>query len=140
MHPDRVEKIIVEATNDFRSAEGRGRLRVDARLAAAAQGFADYMARHDRLDHEADGRKPGERARKAGYVWCQIAENIAYEFRSSGFETRELAEALVDDWKGSAGHRRNMLERNVVDIGVAVARSPQTGRWYAVQLFGSRCR
>ena len=134
------ESIVIAATNDFRAAEGRGRLKRDAKLDDAARKFAVHMARTDRFDHDADGRKPGERARAAGYVWCAIAENIAYEYRSSGFATRELAETFVEDWKNSAGHRLNLLDRNLADIGVGVAQSRRTGHWYGVQLFGRKCR
>ena len=134
----RVRKLIVEGTNELRRAQGRDPVRRDAKLDAVAQTFADYMARTGRFEHDADGRKPGDRARQAGYAWCHIAENIAYEFRSSGFTSQELAQAFVDDWKDSAGHRRNMLDRNAVDIGVAIARAPN-GHYYAVQMFGRRC-
>lgn len=132
--------IVFAASNDFRAAEGRGRLHRDTRLDRAAQDFADYMARTGRFEHDADGRKPGERARAAGYVWCAIAENIAYEYRSSGFETRELAETFVEDWKNSSGHRRNLLDRNVTDIGIGIAMARRSGHWYAVQMFGRKCR
>ena len=138
--PATVEAIIAAATNDFRAAQGRGRLAVDAQLTASAKAFATYLAAHDRLDHDADSRQPGDRARQHGYAWCNVAENIAYEYRSKGFAARELAEALVDDWENSAGHRRNLLDARMVDLGIGVARSRATGRWYAVQMFGRRCR
>lgn len=135
----RVEKLIVEATNGLRAAEGRSPVARDAKLSAVAQSFADYMARTGRFDHDADGRSSGDRARQGGYAWCFIAENIAYEHRTSGFTTQELADAFVADWKGSAGHRRNMLNRDAADIGVAIAQA-KNGHWYAVQMFGRRCR
>ena len=138
--PATVEKIIAAATNDLRAAQGRARLAVDPQLTATAKAFATYLAQHDRLDHDADGRQPGDRARQHGYAWCNIAENIAYEYRSKGFAARELAETLVEDWEGSPGHRRNLLDARVVDLGVGVARSHSSGRWYGVQVFGRRCR
>ena len=133
-----VEKLIVDATNAFRKAEGRQGVRRDAKLSAVAQSFADYMARTGRFEHDADGRQPGDRARQAGYAWCFIAENIAYEYRTKPFTSQELAAAFVADWKGSSGHRRNMLSRDAVDIGVAIARA-RNGHYYAVQMFGRRC-
>jgi hypothetical protein len=65
-----------------------------------------------------------------------MAENIAWESKSGGFTTSELARALVDGWKKSPGHRKNMLDRDVEEIGVGVARSKKTGRYDAVQVFG----
>ena len=94
------------------------------------------MARSDQYGHDADARKPADRARAAGYAYCVIAENIAYRFSSSGFGTEQLAAQLIQGWDQSPRHRHNMLLPNVVDIGVGIARSGRTQRYYAVQLFG----
>ena len=80
-----------------------------------------------------------ERARRHGYAWCFIAENIAYQYDSRGFATESLAHGIVEGWKKSAGHRRNLLAREATHTGVAVARSEKTGYYYAVQLFGRPC-
>lgn len=136
---DDVRSIVLAATNERRVAERRPALRAEARLAKAAQAFAEHMARTDVLDHRADRRNPGDRARAAGYRWCGVAENIAYEFRSSGYTSRQLAETLIDDWMGSSGHRRNLLDGSFRDIGIGVARSVRSNRWYAVQLFARPC-
>ena len=56
------ERLVLEATNEFRREEGVGAVRPNAALAKAAQDFADYMARTDRYGHEADGRSPADRA------------------------------------------------------------------------------
>jgi uncharacterized protein YkwD len=95
----RVEQLIVEATNQFRTQEGRGRLRVDARLARAAREFARHLARTGQLSHTADGRQPWERAAAQGYEECIVAENIGWESNPAGFTTRGRADALVDGWK-----------------------------------------
>lgn len=141
----RVEEIVVSRTNDFRRDEGRGRLAKNARLAAAAREFAQFMARTGRYAHDADGRRPAERVHAHGYRWCMVAENISYQFSSAGFATDELAARLFDGWKRSADHRRNMLDGGAAHTAVAVARSAATGYYYAVQLFagpwvsGGRC-
>lgn len=126
---------IVEATNTFRAAHGRARVAPDPALAQAAQRFAEYMGETDRYGHDADGRRPAERVEAQGYAYCAVAENIAFQYSSSGFETDELVARVVDGWEQSPGHRQNMLLPNVVDIGIGVARSARTQRWYAVQLF-----
>ena len=127
---------VADRTNDFRVAQGAGRLAVNGALADAAQRFAEFMAGSEQYGHEADGRKPPERAHAAGYEFCVVAENIAYQFSSIGFGTDELAARLVAGWEQSPGHRRNMLLPQVVDIGVGIARSPGSRRYYAVQMFG----
>ena len=130
------EERIVDGTNAFRRAQGLPRVRIDPKLARTAQSFADYMARTDQLAHAADGKQPWERASLEGYDHCFISENIGYQFRSVGFDTAGLAAALVQGWKDSPGHRRNMVQRDVTDTGVGLARSARTGRYYAVQMFG----
>jgi uncharacterized protein YkwD len=132
----RVAGELLRRTNILRKREGREALSWNSELAAAAEAFVQFMARTDRYGHEVDGRQPGERAKQQGYDYCIVAENLAYQHRSSGFATEQLAEALVEVWQKSPPHRRNMLEAVAVDSGAAVAQSRQTGRWYAVQLFG----
>jgi uncharacterized protein YkwD len=134
--PAQVSALIVRQTNAFRAANRLEPLKVDARLAEAAQRFAQFMASEDRYGHDADGRAPAERARAHGYEYCALAENIGYQFSSAGFTSDDLVRRLVEGWERSPGHRRNMLLPNVVDIGVGVARSARTHHHYAVQMFG----
>jgi uncharacterized protein YkwD len=133
---ERVARIIIDRTNAFRKEEGRKKVEPNPRLTQAAKYFAGYMAKNDRYGHHADGRRPADRAKKFGYDYCIVLENIAYEYDSQGFETDELGKAFFEAWKHSPGHRRNMLDGDVTDTGVAVARSEKTGYYYAVQMFG----
>jgi uncharacterized protein YkwD len=132
----RVAKLITLKTNEFRRQEKRPEVEVNARLARTAESFAHYMAKTNRFGHTADGSRPADRARKNGYEFCIIAENIAYQYSSQGFTAEELAEAIFRGWKESPGHRKNMLDPDVTDVGVAVARAEDTGYYYAVQDFG----
>jgi uncharacterized protein YkwD len=131
-----VAKRIVDGTNAFRKEQERGPVAVDDKLAEAAQEFAHYMARTDRFGHTADGSRPADRAKKHGYDYCIVLENIAYQYNSRGFTTQELSDGFLEGWKHSPGHRRNMLDPDVTQTGVAVARSEATAYYYAVQMFG----
>lgn len=131
-----VERLVIEGTNAFRREQGLDALAASVPLQRAARYFADYMARTDRFSHQADGAEPAERAARFGYEWCQASENIAYQYTSATFGTAELAGRYVEGWKRSPGHRRNMIDRDHVHMAVAVALSRETGRYYAVQLFG----
>ena len=132
----RTKQLIVTLTNQFRKEQGRDNLRANPKLTKAAQGFADFLAKNNQLSHTADGKQPWDRTVNTGYESCIVAENIAYEFNSTGFTTRGLATALLDGCKKSPGHRKNLLDPDVTEIGVAVAYSKDTGRYYAVQDFG----
>ena len=136
--PDLAEatRLVVERSNEFRRTEGAGVTRPDEQLSAAARSFASFMARTDRYGHEADGKPPVERAQQHGYRHCIVLENIASLYHSDGFGTQELAEQVLQGWKTSPGHRKNLLDREVTDIGVAIAQSSASGKYYAVQMFG----
>ena len=94
------------------------------------------MARTGKFSHTADGSEPAARAKRFGYDYCIVSENIAYVFSSEGTDTAELARRVVQGWQKSPGHRKNMLDPNVTETAVAIARSTRTEYYYAVQLFG----
>jgi uncharacterized protein YkwD len=129
-------KLILEGTNRFRTQEGRGEVKREPQLEATARDFAEFLARTDKFDHEADGSQPADRAKKHDYDPCIVAENIAYEYSSTGFETGDLARRFIESWKKSPGHRKNMLDPDVTEAGMAVAQSEKSGKYYAVQVFG----
>ena len=131
------ELAIVEMTNAFRKEQRLGALKPNAALTAAARAFADYLGRTGKFAHEADGREPHQRAEAQGYRYCLVAENLAFNLDSRGFETSKLAFDVVEGWKGSPGHRRNMLEKNATEIGVGVMRArDRQPKFVSVQLFG----
>jgi hypothetical protein len=131
------EIAIVEMTNAFRRDSKLAEVKPNAALTAAARAFAEYLAKTDKFAHEADGRGPGERAVASGYRYCQVAENLAMNLDSRGFETRALARAVVEGWKGSPPHRANLLKPSATEIGVGLARVPGSDpKFISVQLFG----
>jgi Cysteine-rich secretory protein family len=131
------EIAIVEMTNAFRKDNKLAALRPNAALAAAARAFADYLGKSGKFAHEADGRQPAQRAEAQGYRYCTVAENLALNLDSRGFETKDLARKAVEGWKASPGHRANMLRPHVTEIGVAVVRAPDRDpKFISVQLFG----
>ncbi|MEM7774556.1 MAG: CAP domain-containing protein [Pseudomonadota bacterium] len=138
MVPDlpKVETVILEMTNAFRRNNDVGELRREPLLDAAARAFARYLARSGKFSHTADGRQPADRVSRAGYKFCQVAENLALHRDSRGFTAKKLAGAAVRGWQGSPGHRKNMLAPHVVEIGIGVAKAPAINKYISVQLFG----
>ena len=129
-------KQIFDATNRFRREEKRSELKENRQLAETAAYFARFMASTDKYGHEADGKTPADRAKEHKYDYCAIAENIAYVYSSEGYTTDEVAKGLVEGWKKSPGHRKNMLDPDVTEAGMAVAQSEKSGKYYGVQMFG----
>ncbi len=133
----RTEAAIIEQTNAFRRSERLGVVTPNAELTRAARRFAEYLATTGRFAHEADGRKPAERVKEAGYQFCMVAENLAMHLDSRGFTTSALASKAIEGWKNSPGHRKNLVEPHVTEIGVGVARAPDKNpKFLSVQLFG----
>ncbi len=137
MMPDlpQTETAIVEMTNAFRKENSLGNLKPNAALSAAAHAFAAYLAKTGKFAHEADGRGPERRAEGQGYRYCLVAENLAMNLDSRGFESRQLAREALDGWKASPGHRANMLQAGITEIGVGVVRAPDKNpKFISVQL------
>jgi uncharacterized protein YkwD len=132
---EKAERAIVRRTNEFRRENGLEKLTTDDKLRKAASYFAAFMARTNKFGHEADGNQPWERVALFGYDYCVVAENIAFQMKSTGFETKELAGQFFEGWKESPQHRKNMLQPHVTETGVAIGHAPGSDRYFAVQLF-----
>jgi hypothetical protein len=132
-----VEILVIEMTNRVRAEEKLAAVKPNEKLAAAARAYASYLAKSDLFSHTADGREPSDRITAAGYAWCQVGENLALAQGGSGMDGRELATRAIEGWLNSPGHRQNMLQPSVTEIGVAVARAPGNEiKYVTVQLFG----
>ena len=104
----------VNAANGHRSAAGRAPLVVDSRLTSAAQRHANDMANRQLMTHTgSDGTNAGQRVAMYGYGATMWAENVA-----AGYAT---ATDVVNAWMNSSGHRANILNPQLVHIGVAAA-------------------
>jgi uncharacterized protein YkwD len=101
----------------YRRNNGLGAVTVDSKLMKMAAEHAQVMASRDRLDHDV-GRSFSARVAASGYD-----ARAAYENIGAGYHT--LAEAF-SGWRGSSGHRANMLQRDVTQIGIAAAYAPKS--------------
>jgi uncharacterized protein YkwD len=96
---------VVELVNRERARHGPAPLAADARLDAAARGWAEEMARGGRLSHG----NVGARIAAAGFRWTACAENVA--------QGQRTAAEVVADWMGSPGHRKNILSAAYTHAG-----------------------
>ncbi len=120
------EKKLLELTNAERAKQKLPALKPNARLFAAARGHAANMAKLEKLEHKIDGLTPGGRAKKAGYRYAEIAENIAF-----GGVTME---DIMRGWMGSKIHRENILGGEFTEVGLGLATSAN-GEVYYTQVF-----
>lgn len=131
------ETVVIQMTNAFRAENQLARVAPNAALQSAAQAYANYLARTGTFAHTADGRQPADRAQVAGYRYCMVAENLALNQSSRGFEVSDLAARMIDGWKNSPAHRAAMLQPLVTEIGVGIAQAPDADpKFLTVQLFG----
>jgi uncharacterized protein YkwD len=135
VNPSDVESAVFARTNEVRRQHHLRELTRDPRLDRAAHDLAGHMARTGKFSHEADDRKPWDRTIAAGYDPAFVSENIAWEQAPGSPTAEELAGRLVQGWLDSPGHRRNLLDPDVYDLGVGAARA-EDGKWYGVQVFG----
>jgi len=113
------------AINAFRTENGLGTVRFDPVLGKAAERQARAMAARGDLSHSLDGALPS-RVASFGYDWAAISENIGWNYRSTP--------AVMTGWKDSPGHRRNLLNANVTEIGIAAATGPDGEPYWALIL------
>lgn len=118
------EQEVIRLTNNERAAGGCGPLTNNDKLHAAALGHSTDMANNDYFSHTGrDGSSMSDRIDRQGYQWRSLAENIAAGYRSP--------EAVVDGWMNSSGHRRNIMNCNLTEIGVGFH------NYYWTQNFGT---
>jgi uncharacterized protein YkwD len=115
---------IVELVNLRRREAGLAPVVVHGTLMACAQQYSDVQASQGALNHTGpDGSTPGQRLSRCGYRWKHFGENLAAGFTNP--------DELVAAWMASPGHRKNILNRKVVEIGLGYAhRSDDPARYY----------
>ncbi|MGH8870137.1 MAG: CAP domain-containing protein [Actinomycetes bacterium] len=125
----RAENAVVRLTNAARTRQGCAPVRRDPALHRAARRHSADMASSAYFDHVSpDGLSFVDRARRAGYA-SPASENIA--FGQPG------PEAVVAAWLASPGHRANILDCEVTEVGVGLARADEDGGTpYWTQMFG----
>ncbi|MEV5824141.1 sigma-70 family RNA polymerase sigma factor [Spirillospora sp. NPDC052242] len=126
--PPTVEEQVVRLVNAERARAGCRPLTVAPALREAARAHSSDMAARRALDHRgARGDGPGDRITAAGYRWSAWAENIA--------QGQPTPARVVASWMGSPGHRANIVDCDLRQIGVAVSRGPG-GPWWT-QVFAT---
>lgn len=103
----------VSLMNDHRASVGCGPLEWNSSVAEVAQGHSRDMVQRDFFDHDnPDGASPFDRLRAAGISYSRAAENIAWGYSS--------AEAVLDGWINSPGHRANLENCSLTQHGVGL--------------------
>lgn len=106
---------LIAGTNALRAAQGLPALRRSALLDAAAQAQACDNAARDQLTHRgSDGSNVFGRVRGTGYPAARATENAGQGFAGG-------PEQMLAFWNASPGHRANLLDPAVTEIGFGLA-------------------
>lgn len=108
---------ILMDTNTQRASEREAPLKLNSKLAAAAQAKASDMSARDYWSHDTpDGQTPWSFIARSGYNYQKAGENLAYGFASAG--------STVTGWMNSPEHRANILNKDYADVGFGIANVP----------------
>lgn len=125
-----LEAIFV-ATNQQRARKRLPPLKKDSKLMAAAQQYADLMAAREQMSHNIGGLNLADKAKRVGYSFRLLSENIALNTELDG------RFVVQEQWMKSKGHRKNIMDDNITDIGIGISGPSKKNRYYYCQLFGT---
>lgn len=139
-----VERLVAEEINEIRAEENLSRLEPRPAVITVARDHSRDMDERGYFDHvNPDQETPQDRIDDAG-VDCAVGENIAqmwYEpalpdgYAAQGLTSEaEVAEALVEGWMESPGHRENILTPGYESHGIGVYKG-EDGAVYATHKF-----
>jgi uncharacterized protein YkwD len=111
--PDEARRSI----NAYRATRGLKPLSLEKLLTRAARQHSQDLAKGDRISHRgSDGSDPWGRVKANGYKARLAAENV-------GAGQMSFAEVL-QGWKESPGHNRNLLLADATQMGIALVINP----------------
>jgi uncharacterized protein YkwD len=112
------ESAELQLHNAERARNGLAAFCVHPRLVDAARAHSQDMIVRNYFSHtSADGRSFVQRVDGAGYTgWTNLAENIAW-----GSGTLGEPSTIFTNWMNSPGHKANILNPNLREIGIGVA-------------------
>jgi uncharacterized protein YkwD len=126
-----IEDRIFQAVNRARYEHGAPPLLDNTRLQTVAHRHSEDMAARNFFDHiNPDSQSPLDRVQVEGIDdFTHVGENL---FSCKGCV--DLAQAVVQGWLSSPGHRRNMLEPSFTEGSIGTARDA-SGTVYVTQVY-----
>lgn len=111
--------VALKLINKYRKSKGLGSVVIDPQLTNTAKSHSRDLAKHDRISHYgSDGSNPWDRVERSGYKPQLAAENVG---------TGQLSmKEVMQGWKDSPGHNKNLLLPDARDIGIALVYDPKT--------------
>lgn len=118
-----IEIEILELINNHRIEMGLNPLNNLNIIKSVAFTHTDYMVEINQVNHDNFFQRKNSLIQNAGAA--RVSENVAYGYSS--------AQAVVNAWINSAGHREN-LEGDFTDFDISAEQNSE-GRWYYTNIF-----
>ena len=110
---------VIADMNAYRAKFDLAPLKWSSHLTIAAEIHAADLSKHGLLQHEGtDGSNHGQRVKSTGYNFRLALENVA--------AGQQSWESVLQSWKDSPGHNKNLLNADATEIGVALSFNPKT--------------
>jgi uncharacterized protein YkwD len=117
--PEVVEKQLLTLVNRDRTARGLPPVRLDRRLTEVARAYSREMADTGVVAHVSPrSGRVDDRLRRARIGVVLVGENVGRDYSAAGAERGFMM---------SPGHRSNIIEPRMTEVGIGVARGRETG-------------
>jgi uncharacterized protein YkwD len=128
---------VLSELNSERAKHGLRALKMNSKLVSAAHKHNLAMAKANTLSHQLKGEAAlGSRVSAAGYRWSAVGENVAYNGRRSKDGILAVQKAMYNEKPPNDGHRKNILSKTYVDVGIDVISDSVHGKVWLVTDFG----
>jgi uncharacterized protein YkwD len=130
-------KAVLAELNAERANHDLPALKLNSKLVSAAHTHNLAMAKANKLSHQLSGEAAlGSRVSAAGYHWSAVGENVAYNSSRSQSGVLAVQKAMYNEKPPDDGHRRNILSKTYVDVGIDVISDSVHGKVWLVTDFG----
>ena len=128
---------VLDELNSERAKHGLPALKMNSKLVSAAHKHNLAMAKANTLSHQLKGEAAlGSRVSAAGYRWSAVGENVAYNGRRSQDGVLAVQKAMYNEKPPNDGHRKNILSKTYVDVGIDVISDSVHSKVWLVTDFG----
>jgi uncharacterized protein YkwD len=128
---------VLSELNSERAKHGLRALKMNSKPVSAAHKHNLAMAKANTLSHQLKGEAAlGSRVSAAGYRWSAVGENVAYNGRRSQDGLLAVQKAMYNEKPPNDGHRKNILSKTYVDVGIDVISDSVHDKVWLVTDFG----
>ena len=129
------EKALLDLVNEARKKEKLPALKVNAVLTKVARLHSENMAKQEKMAHQLDKKGVGDRTTAGNYDYRVVRENLAAA-EGDADTPAPTPKEIHDKWMESKGHRANLLDDRVTEVGIAIVVSKK-GTYYYTQVFAT---